>query len=172
MKLGYINPMTTAAELMQQIEQQKSLGVTIENITINKSFAEFVANLPNNCTIVIPSYGSVFSGLSQLLSTLITLYKKGIFIESATEPMICPPNGKIEQLELIHLITPTLNKTKTTGDQTAAIAKRGRPLGSTKTSNKVAEVDKIRQKLNISIEKACRMVGCQPRTYYRHKARE
>lgn len=166
MKLGYINQTASATELIQQIEQQKAKGVDIENIALSTPFSEFINNVPCGCTVVIPSYGTVFNNLYQMIDTLLTLHKKGVYVESATEPMVCSPEENIDLLERIRHISPSLNKTRVSSNPKG---KRGRPPGSIKASNNAAEVDKIRKKLNISIEKACRIVGCQPRTYYRNK---
>lgn len=172
MKLGYINPATTTTELLHQIEQQKTFGVNAENITINKTFPDFIDNIPPECTtIVVTSYCSAISSLTQLLQTVITMHKRGISLESATEPTICPPNGNIESIELIQHIAIELNRINTAKYKNTSTPKRGRPLGSSKHSNKAKEVDTVRQQMSISIEKACRLVGCQPRTYYRHKAK-
>ncbi|MEG2760900.1 MAG: hypothetical protein RR921_06150 [Mucinivorans sp.] len=44
----------------------------------------------------------------------------------------------------------------------------GRPVGTTKMAGKVGAIAKLRKESKISISKACEIVDCNPRTYYRH----
>lgn len=174
MKRGYIQPGKSASELMRIIKQFEQLDVSIGNITLNLSFDEFVKTVDNGDDIVVDSYTEIFGGLTDMLSRLIELSERGVRVESCSESSLF---FDTENINMIKVVLSISNKVKAFRTQKGLNRARlngvklGRPLGATKISMKVAQVSKLCQTKGMSISKACKEVGCNPRTYYRHTSK-
>lgn len=171
MKRGFIQPGKTAAELIRIFKHLEESDVIADNITINSSFDEFVKNVNDGDTVVIDSYIDIFGGLNDMLMRLIELSQRGVIIESFNEPLLKLTANNIDIFKALLSIgikvkasstVRGLNKARESG------VKLGRPLGTTKADKKVKDANRLHREQGLSITKACKIVGCQPRTYYRH----
>ncbi|MEG1648344.1 MAG: recombinase family protein [Rikenellaceae bacterium] len=148
--------------------------VDLENIVINEEFYSFVKSLQRGDCVVIYSL-SVFGSILELLTAVVNLEEKGIKIESVSEPWFNDYNSNISFVKGLNDIGRKLVGIRTKkglGKARAKGQKLGRPFGTTTSSEKVKEAERIRQSSNVTIAKACEMAGCQPRTYYRYIRKE
>lgn len=170
MKHGYINQGLSTTELMLLIDVFKSHDVLIENMTINQTFDEFCSSRTAGDTIVVESYTNIFGSLTELLTRVKEFLSQGITIESISEHIVFS-----EQLIAVTEVFQGLDvklRSQTTRKGLVKARKNGvklgRPIGTTTAGNKVKEVNRLIASTNISVAKACAIVGCLPRTYYRH----
>lgn len=164
MKYGYLNKINSAQEFQKYITLFQQKEVPLENIIINTNFDKFAESLNQGDQIVVHSYIGLFPSLTSYLKTTLELIDKNITIESILEPNICIDNNNIQLIRELTNLNQQL-RTNTTPNSTQ---KRGRPTGATPTiKKKVAQTEKLRQKANISVAEACRITGCQAKTYYR-----
>lgn len=151
MKRGFVIPNATTIELMELIEQLKSRGVPLEHITVHQPFEDFIREVQPGDSITVQSFTDISGSLNHLFTLIIDLHKRDITIESIQEPYLNTSDVSIEMMISLCDLCTQLRTIRT---------KRG--------MSKVQEVIRLRKKSSISIAKACEIVGCQPRTYYRH----
>lgn len=171
MKQGFIQPNKSAAELMRLFKQFEAFDVLVNDIAINLPFDEFLKRVDSGDVVVVDSYAEVFGSLSGMLSCLIELFERGIMVESCHERSLCLDAKSVEILKTIlsvgnkvmaHKTQEGLHKARLNG------VKLGRPVGTLKVSAKVAQVANLCRTQGLSVSKACKEVGCNPRTYYRY----
>lgn len=173
MKYGYIGTIHSAKEFQENIALFEQQGIPLDNVSINTSFDEFVASLTEGDTAVVYSYTGLFTSLDTYLTAVIELAERGVVIKSLKEPNISVTDSNRAFVGELYALGRQLrsasslknvNKLKNEGRRV------GRPAGTTSdTLEKVAQIDKLCKQSGISVTKACKMVSCQPRTYYRIK---
>lgn len=176
MKYGYIGTISSAKDFQEYIELFGERGVAIENVVVNHDFNEFAESLKQGDEIIVGSYVGLFVSLGAYLTRATELIENGIMIESILEPniVVTRENSELirELIQLNHRLRSTssiksINRLK---DEDRRV---GRPRGSTtEMINKVIKVDKLCNRSGVSIVEACKIAGCQPRTYYRIKNKE
>lgn len=172
---GFIKPNFNVVEVIDQIESLKQNGITTENISINKSFDEFRDDITDNDTVIIISFVDIFSSLTELFATAIEFCSRNISLVSLNEPKLVINNEHIVLIESLQKIGSTLRAERTKKGLSNAVAqgkKLGRPYGSTKVNSKVLAVEKLIKTSSVSIEKACQIVGCSTKTYYRYREKK
>lgn len=171
MKRGFIQPNKTTQELFTILKNFEEHGVPIQNITINSTFDEFLNSVNNGDVIIVDSYTEIFGGLNEMLTRLVEFFERGITIESYDELSICLESNNIAVFKTILLLGAKVKASRTIQGIAKAResgVKLGRPFGTTKANSKVQQVDLLHKTQGLSISKACKEVGCNPRTYYRH----
>lgn len=174
MKYGYIDKINSVKEFQKYILLFEQQDVPLDNIAINLDFDNFATSLSQGDTVVVYSYIGLFTSLGSYLTTAIELMEKGIIIESLLEPNVCINYSNGELIRELHYLSrqlrsassiKSINKLKEEGK------KVGRPCGSCSSDirKKVVQVEKLREESSISVVDACRMVGCNLKTYYRLK---
>lgn len=176
MKYGFIGITRSAKELMEYVCLFEERGVILDNIAINRDFDGFAAALSSNDRVIVISYSDIFGSINSYLGTVIELWDRGVMIESLSEPMITVSDENYQYIRQLYALSSKLRATTSIKGINRARAegkKLGRPPGSTSRSKSlVAQVDRLCKQSHISITKACKMVGCQQRTYYRLKKTE
>lgn len=172
MKKGFIAAFGSVVELKEIITLMEQYGVDNKNIVINQNFEEFTNSLQSGDVVVIPSYADVFMSLPYFLTKYIELSSHGIAIESVMEPSIDISAQNIALIKLLSELGTSIRISSTQRGLTKAKSegkKLGRPYGSTKLDNEIKEVERLKKETNLSVLKACKIVGCEPRTYYRYR---
>lgn len=173
MRYGYIGIINSIAEFKEYILLFEKQGVGIGNVIINQTFDDFINSTVSGDVVVVYSFTQVFNSITSMLYTVTDLFKRGVVVVSLSEPEIEINRDNIYVITQLCVLSDKLkvittrrgiSKTKSTGK------KLGRPSGNTLIQKlKVIEVDRLREKTSITVTKACKIVGCQPRTYYRIK---
>lgn len=172
MKRGFIKNVGSASELQKFIEIFDKSGIEYDDIIVNQDFKDFIKTATPGDTIVIHSYTDVFNSMTDFYTTVIELNERNISLESLSETDIIIGNENIDCIRSLYQLSHKLRKSATCKglDRLRLEGKKlGRPPGSTKLGDKVSDVTKLRETLNMSISKACSVSGITPRTYYRHK---
>lgn len=171
MKKGFIATLNSVVEFRDIVKMFEQKGVDAENVVINTSFEEFSQSLSSGDIVVIRSYADVFASLSYFFTKYIELSHRGIAIESIQEPSIDISPANVKLVKLLSDVGTSIRTNSTQKGLMKAKSegkKLGRPFGSTKLDGKIREVDKLRKDAKMSVAKACKIVGCEPRTYYRY----
>lgn len=171
MKRGFIQPNKPAQVLFTILKNFEQHGVLIENVNINSTFAEFLKSVDNGDVVVVDSYTEIFVGLTEILTRLVEFYERDITIESCNERSICLTPDNIDIFKTILQVGAKVKTFKTIQGITKAResgVKLGRPFGISKVNKKVSEAYHLHKTSGLSISKACKEVGCNTRTYYRH----
>lgn len=171
MIIGYINSLTSAKEAQMLISMFDKVGVLPENIIINREFNTVLSELSTGDVVVVRSYADVFNSLPEFLNKTIAIAEKGIQIKSITERNIEVSDNHLSFIKELSNLGFLMRKSTTKKGLQKAVdngKKLGRPLGTTKVNLKIQEVIRLRSQSNITVAKACDMVGCNPRSYYRY----
>lgn len=173
MKYGCIGTIHSAKEFQEQIQLFERSGVSLDNVAINVDFDEHIASLKTGDTLVVCSYVGVFPSLGSYLTTAIELMERGIIIESLLEPNVCINCSNSDLIRGLNMLNHQLRSTSSLKSIHKLMnegKKVGRPRGSSlELKKKVAHIDKLRKESNISVVAACKLVGCNLKTYYRLK---
>lgn len=174
MKRGYISKVDSAKEFQKQIELYQQCGVSLDNVAINVDFDAFISSVSCGDTVTVISYIGIFPSLDSYLKMATELIERNIVIESLQEPDIVVNKHNsvfVSQLNVLnHRLRSTtsikcINKLKDEG------RKVGRPAGSSNESlKKVSQVEKLLKESNMSVVNACKITGCNLKTYYRLKS--
>lgn len=174
MKRGYIGKVDSAKEVQKQIELYQKCGISLDNVAINVDFDAFISSVSCGDTVIVSSYVGIFASLDSYLKMATELIERNIVIESLQEPDIVVDKCNsvfVSQLNALnHRLRSTtsikcINKLKDEG------RKIGRPLGSSSESlKKVSQVEKLLKDSNMSVVNACKITGCNLKTYYRLKS--
>lgn len=174
MRKGFIAPKVSAGDMLKMIDQLKEYDVAVENITIGKEFNEFINSVNSGDSIIVISFTDIFGSLTELFTKAIDMANRGIEMRSVNEPNIVFDNEQIELMKQLNKLGYELRTIRTKIGLTKAreSGKRlGRPIGSTKIDDKVITAMNLYKTSNISIEKACQIAGCKPRTFYRYQSK-
>lgn len=173
MKYGYISKIESAKEFQNYIQLFEQREVALDNIVINTDFDSLLASLVQGDTVIIFSYVGVFASLGSYMTTVIELLEREITIESLQEPNVrinCSNRELINELNALNRLLRSnsslkgMTKSKTEGKRL------GRPRGnSPEQLKKVAQVEKLCVESNLTVVAACKLVGCNTKTYYRLK---
>lgn len=170
MRIGYVQAVNSAVEFQQIIEEMKNVGIEAQNIFVNPSFSDFATTLNHGDVLVIKSL-CAFNSIAELFIHTIALLKREITVQSIDDPWFAMTQNQITLLQGFSDVSRKLRSSRSTQslDQARAAGKKlGRPRGTTQHSQKVAEAQRLHRTEGLSITKACKIAGCQPRTYYRH----
>lgn len=166
--------MLSAKELYQKMQLFAKAGVEFENIMIDSDFEKFAKTALCGDLIVVDSYCSAFNSLSNFFNASIELAGRGVRMISLEEPDIVVDGNTVAVFDSLNKLGSLLRKNMTQQGLDRALSKGkklGRPTGSTTAHHKIAQVDELCSKIDITVAEACRRVGCIPRTYYRYKNR-
>lgn len=171
MKYGYIGKINSAKEFQEHVQLFERNGVPLDNVVVNIDFDEHIASLKTGDTLVVCSYIGLFPSLGAYLNKAIEMLEKGVIIESLQEPGIAvnPSNSKfINDLNTLSYRLRSTSSLKSIHKLMNEGKRVGRPCGSTlEQQKKVAQVEKLRKELNISVVAACKLANCNLKTYYR-----
>lgn len=171
MKRGYIPQNTSAAEVMQLIHKFEICGISVVDVSINQDFDSLAKSVDQGDTIIVSSYLSVFGSLTELLNRVLELWERAVVLESLSEPTVAATEKEIDYVKQLRELGTLLQASRTKKGLVRAKEqgkKLGRPNGSTKTNPNVLTAINLRKTSKISVEKACAIAGCKPRTYYRY----
>lgn len=173
MKYGYISEIGTAKEFQEYIVLFEQQGVALENVIINRSFDEFIASLKEGDTAIICSYVGLFVSIGSYLTAVTELLERGILIESLLEPNMRITRSNVALIRELNTLNHQLrsrSSLKVMSRLKDEGKKVGRPRGSSSTLlKKVAQTERLCQESDISVVAACKLTGCNPKTYYRLK---
>lgn len=176
MKYGYISKIDSAKEFQHYILMFEQREVDLDNIVINPDFNSLLASLVEGDTVIIFSYIGVFASLGSYMTTVIELLERGITIESLQEPNVRINCSNRELISELNALNRLLRSNSSLKGQTKSITegkRLGRPQGSSpELRKKVAHVEKLCRESNLTIVAACKLVGCNLKTYYRLKDRD
>ncbi|MEG1464834.1 MAG: recombinase family protein [Mucinivorans sp.] len=174
MKQGYIHSINSAAEFLKIVEAMNKVGVDSDNIIVNQSFGDFIETTTSGDCVVVYNL-DFFQSLSEFMEVTIKLAQRGIHIRSLADTWY---NVSPEMATLLMGIT-TFGKRIRARHTLAGLSRAkaegktlGRPVGTTKVAGKIEAIAKLRNESHMSISKACEVVKCNPRTYYRHVTKE
>lgn len=175
MKHGYINKINSAKEFQQYILLFEQRGVHLDNIAVNLDFENFVTSLSEGDAVVVCSYIGLFASLGSYLTTAIELMERGVVLESLLEPNVCINCSNSDLIRELNNLNRQLRSTSSIKsiNRLKEEGKRvGRPCGtSSELQKRVAHVKKLRKESDISVVDACKLAGCNLKTYYRLKDR-
>lgn len=174
MKKGYIQSIGSVLELQQIVKAMNDVGVSSDNIFIEPSFSTFVRSVASGESVVVYNL-DFFSSLSDLMNFTIELAQRGVYIESLSEPWYSVSPEMVSLLRGVNSFGQRIRASRTRAGLSKAKAEGkilGRPVGSTKLSGKILAITKLREESHLSVAKACEVVKCNPRSYYRHVSKE
>lgn len=173
MKYGYIGIINSITEFKEYILLFEKQGVGIGNVIINQTFDDFVDSTVSGDVVVVYSFTQVFKSITSMLYKVTDLFNRGVVVLSLSEPEIEINRDNIDLITQLCVLSDKIKAitTRRGVSKAKSIGKKlGRPSGNTLIQKiKVIEVDRLREKTSITVTKACKIVGCQPRTYYRIK---
>lgn len=173
MKYGYVSRIDSAKEFQNYILLFEQRGVILDNIVINSDFDSFITSLVKGDTVVVFSYIGVFASLSAYLTTVIELLERGITIESLQQPNIsinCSNEDLIRELNALNQQLRSSSSLKGMTKSRTEGKRLGRPRGSSlELRKKVVQVEKLCRESNLTVVAACKLTGCNMKTYYRLK---
>lgn len=177
MRRGFIKQVASAKELQQIIGGFANANVEADAILIAPSFEDIYRSLQKGDVIVVQNYASIstLGSINNFFDTINEIVAKGVEMESLEEPNVPINNKTVLIFQMVYELSYELRKTKTMQGLNKARAEGkilGRPMGTKKLMEKVKKVDKLREIDGMSVTKACQIVGCLPRTYYRMKKEE
>lgn len=170
MKKGYIQSINSVSEFQEAVEAMNRAGVDSNNIVINPSFNDFIKTVSAKDCIVVHNL-DFFNSLAELIDITIKLTERKIHIKSISESWYNISPEMIDMLMGINAFGKRIRASHTRIGLLKAKAEGkilGRPVGSTKITGKLEAVTKLRKESKLSIAKACEMMKCNPRSYYRH----
>lgn len=173
MKYGYVSRIDSAKEFQHHILLFEQRGVALDNIVINPDFDRFLASRVQGDTVIILSYVGLFASIGSYLTAVIELLEKGIAIESLQEPNVRINSSNEELIRELNTLNRQLRSCSSIKGMTKSRTegkRLGRPRGSSvELQKKVAQVGKLCKESNISVVAACKLTGCNMKTYYRLK---
>lgn len=173
MKYGYISKIESAKEFQNYIQLFEQREVALDNIVINTDFDTLLASLVQGDTVIILSYIGVFASLSSYMTTVIELLERGITIESLQQPDVRVNSSNEALIRELNALNRLLRSNSSLKGMTKSITdgkRLGRPHGSSpELRKKVAQVEKLCRESNTTVVAACKLVGCNMKTYYRLK---
>lgn len=170
MRKGYLHSVNSVSELQLILGKMNKANVDLENIVINEELNSFVNSLQDGDCMVVYSL-DIFGSILELLNFVTDFENKGIKIESISDEWFNDYQSSMPVLRGLNDVGRRMVGIRTKkglGRAKASGKKLGRPFGTTTSSAKIKEVDRIRSISNVTIKEACEMADCQPRTYYRH----
>lgn len=174
MKKGFVAALNSVAEFKDVVAMFEQKGVEAQDVVINKSFDDFAQSLQSGDVVVVRSYADVFVSLPYFFTKYMEFAQRGISIESITDQTV---ELTTENVKLIQLLSDVGTSIRAFSTQKGLMKARsegkklGRPQGSTKLDSKIKEVERLRKEAGLSVVKACKIAGCEPRTYYRYNGK-
>lgn len=166
---GFIMPEHAGDERL--IEQFASVGIGLDQITDDQLFPEFLEALQPGYKVIVPSFAAVFGSMTEMMVCMVRLVERGIELVSLDEPWLVITQSNIDLVRSLISFDSQLRAVQTKRGLERAKAEGkvlGRPVGSTTVADNVKMAQMLRSTMKISVNKACKMAGCHPRTYYRY----
>ncbi|MEG2120792.1 MAG: recombinase family protein [Rikenellaceae bacterium] len=171
MTKGYIGQVDTVAKLQDLVLQFNKSGVKSDDIIINNNFNAVVDIVNDGDIILVMSFAELFGSITELFANIIMLAERRVTLRSIEEPLIVVNSQQVEFIKTLNELNGKMRtiRTKCGLQKAKANGKTlGRPVGTTKVDGKVLNAIKLHKESSLSIEKACAIAGCKPRTYYRY----